>query len=78
MSSINLKELYGTWDKVTEQELRMLVWTMPICELAELFGITAVDISRRCKTSGIKTPPAGFWKKVKEGLIPHPDGKEQQ
>ncbi|MBV7334628.1 hypothetical protein KFU94_41605 [Chloroflexi bacterium TSY] len=62
------------WQALSAEELQRLVWTKSILQLSEEFGKSDVAIKKRCKKLGISTPPRGFWAKVYNGKIPHPNG----
>ncbi|MGH8446240.1 MAG: hypothetical protein ACREVL_13290 [Solimonas sp.] len=65
------------WRAVPPSELESLVWSMPTVEVAKLFGVTDVAVSKKCKSLNIRKPPPGFWAKVSSQKIPHPRGKPQ-
>lgn len=60
------------WLTLSDEELEKLVWTKSIQLLSEEMGVSDSLIRKRCKHRGIKTPPVGFWAKVKAGKAPHP------
>lgn len=47
------------------QELRELVWAQPVEKLAAALGVSGVAVNKRCKRLGIRTPPRGYWAKLK-------------
>lgn len=48
---------------ITPEELSKLVWEMPTTKIAEIYNVSDVAISKRCKKYGIKKPPRGYWMK---------------
>jgi len=54
---------------VDEEELKILVWSMPTVKVAKLFNVSDKAIERRCKKYGIEKPPRGYWRKVECGII---------
>lgn len=62
------------WNTLTASELTQLVWSKPVSQLAQEFGVSDVAIGKRCRSLGIPKPPKGFWAKVKAGKLPHPNG----
>ena len=65
------------WFALTDSELQKMVWYKPVTEVAKEMGVSDVAIRKRCRKAGIKTPPFGFWAKVKAGKLPHPEGKHE-
>lgn len=49
---------------VTREELEDLAWKYPTTKIAEMFKVSDVAISKRCKLMGIKKPARGYWAKV--------------
>jgi 5-methylcytosine-specific restriction endonuclease McrA len=45
----------------TFDELKDLVWKMPVTSVAEIFNVSDSAIKRRCKLLNIDTPPRGYW-----------------
>ena len=62
------------WQNLSAEELQRLVWTKSMVQLSEEFGKSDVAIKKRCKKLGILTPARGFWAKVDNGIMPHPNG----
>jgi 5-methylcytosine-specific restriction endonuclease McrA len=50
-----------------DEELKQMVWTMTIKEIAKSLNISDVAVHKRCKLRGIVKPPAGYWSKRKAG-----------
>ncbi len=48
-----------------DEDLRRLVWSVPTTILAQEFGLSSVAIKNRCRRRGIKTPPRGYWMKLR-------------
>lgn len=53
--------------KISRDELYRRVWETPMTKLAKEFDISDVGLSKACRKSGIPTPPAGYWAKVRHG-----------
>jgi hypothetical protein len=47
--------------EVGKEELKQMVWQMPMSKLSELLGVSDVTIAKRCKHYGIEKPPTGYW-----------------
>ena len=62
------------WERLSPQELKRLVWSMPTTRIAEQFGVSDSAVGKRCRGIGIKKPPPGFWARVEAGKTPHPNG----
>lgn len=65
---------WESWAKVSVDELQRLVWSMPLKEVGEHYGVTGGAVAKRCYLSHIQTPHRGFWNRVRAGLVPHPEG----
>lgn len=52
--------------QLSDEELKSLVWSKPMREAAEQFGISDVGLKKECKRRGIDTPPQGYW--IKKGI----------
>jgi len=48
----------------TKEELEKLVWEIPTCSVAKLFGVSDKAIEKRCRLLGISKPPRGYWQKI--------------
>lgn len=57
----------------TRDELYKLVWTKPVTQLAEEFGVSDVAIHKACRKRRIPTPGLGYWAKVQAGQTPPKD-----
>lgn len=55
--------------EIAKEDLEALVWAMPTLEVAKLYGVSDVAISKRCKLLGIEKPGRGYWAKVVAGVI---------
>ncbi len=61
------------WYDLSDEELKKLVWSQPIIELASLFGVSDTAIRKRCDRRGIDRPGQGYWlRKSPEGGPPAP------
>ncbi|MDX9864032.1 MAG: HNH endonuclease signature motif containing protein [Anaerolineaceae bacterium] len=54
--------------EISPAQLEMLVWEMPVVKAGEFLGVSDNAVRARCKKFGIKTPPVGYWQKLKKGL----------
>lgn len=52
----------------SRQELYELVWSTPIVQLAERFGISDRGLAKTCERFHIAVPGRGYWAKVEAGL----------
>lgn len=52
--------------EINKEELEKLVWEKPTVEIAKMFNVSDVAISKRCKKFGIQKPPRGYWTQFKE------------
>jgi hypothetical protein len=50
--------------EIDPEELRQLVWEIPITEIANLYGVSNNAIEERCRAFGIPKPPRGCWSKL--------------
>lgn len=55
---------------LSRSALYELVWTRPVTELANEFGISDVALAKRCRALKIPVPPRGHWAKVAAGQTP--------
>ncbi len=46
---------------LSRQVLCDLVWSMPLKQLCERFGISDVALKKSCAKSDIPTPERGYW-----------------
>lgn len=53
--------------RFTRQELYDLVWSEPMKNLAQRFGLSDVGLAKACKKANIPRPPRGYWAKLKAG-----------
>lgn len=51
----------------SRQELYELVWSTPILQLAERFGISDRGLAKACKRFHIAVPGRGYWAKIEAG-----------
>jgi len=56
--------------KLTREQLYDRVWTTPLSQLAQEFGITDVAIKKTCKRLNVPTPARGYWAKLAAGQQP--------
>lgn len=58
---------------VTREVLFERVWTRPITQLAEEYGLSDVGLAKNCRRMEVPRPPRGYWQKLKAGReIPKP------
>lgn len=53
-------------DWPNNEELKILIWSMPIRDVAKQLGVSDVAIIKRCKKLNIERPKQGFWLKNKK------------
>lgn len=53
--------------KLTREELYEQVWSTPIRNLAESFGLSDRGLSKFCERYNIPTPPRGYWARLEAG-----------
>lgn len=51
----------------SRDELYQLIWSKPITQLAEDFGLSDVALAKKCKHLDIPRPERGYWAKVASG-----------
>ena len=56
--------------KLTRQQLYDLVWTKPMYELCQQFGLSDNGLRKNCKKLNIPIPYIGYWSKLKYGKKP--------
>lgn len=57
------------------EELRQLIWEMPIGPIAAAYGVTEKAIEKRCQALGIHRPPHGYWQKLEQ--VTEKEGSEE-
>jgi 5-methylcytosine-specific restriction endonuclease McrA len=45
----------------SRDELKKMVWEMPVTKVSKLYGVSDSAIKKRCKAYNIETPPRGYW-----------------
>ena len=55
---------------LSREELYELVWSKPMVELAEDFGLSDVALAKRCRKVGVPVPGRGYWARVAAGQEP--------
>jgi hypothetical protein len=45
----------------SDEELRRLIWQIPMTTLAQAFGVSDKAVKKRCISKGIQTPGPGYW-----------------
>jgi len=56
---------------LSREHLYELVWSKPMRDLAEDFGISDVGLAKRCRLLGIPDPGRGYWERVDAGQQPY-------
>lgn len=61
------KRLHGKRleDRITKEELEILIWSKPTTHVAIHLNCSDVAISKLCKRLGVDKPPRGYWAKIK-------------
>ena len=54
-------------NSITREELYKLVWSKPIMELSEEFGLSDRGLGKVCERHDIPKPPRGYWRKIETG-----------
>ncbi|NKJ90568.1 hypothetical protein GFM14_02920 [Rhizobium leguminosarum bv. viciae] len=52
---------------LTREELHELVWSTPMQQLAQLYGISDRGLAKTCERHLVPVPPRGFWAKLEAG-----------
>lgn len=52
---------------MTRSELYRLVWTLPVRQLAPLFGMSDTGLQKLCRRYDIPTPNRGYWMRIATG-----------
>jgi ribosomal protein S27E len=47
-----------------KEELEMIIWKKPTCQIAKEFGVSDKAVEKRCKKLGVSKPPRGYWRKL--------------
>jgi len=56
--------------KVSRSQLYEKVWSTPMLQLGEEYGISDVGLAKLCKKHNIPRPPRGYWAKKQAGQKP--------
>jgi hypothetical protein len=59
------RQVGGVHNKITPEELSILVWEIPATKIAKKIGCSDVMVSKLCKRWGISKPGRGYWMKNK-------------
>lgn len=57
---------WGDWPVADAEELRDLVWSKPLRDVAHDFGISDVAVKKACTARGIETPKRGYWLRAEQ------------
>lgn len=52
---------------VSNKELEILVWELPIKQIAIKYNVSETMIHKRCRKYGLKKPARGYWQKKYAG-----------
>jgi hypothetical protein len=55
---------------LSREDLYELVWSKPMTELAQDFGLSDVALAKRCRKLGVPVPGRGYWARVAAGQAP--------
>jgi hypothetical protein len=55
---------------LSREDLYELVWSKPMTELAQDFGLSDVALAKRCRKLGVPIPGRGYWARVAAGQTP--------
>jgi hypothetical protein len=55
---------------LTRSQLYDLVWSKPVCDVAEDFGVSGMVLAKRCRRLRVPVPPKGHWSRVAAGQKP--------
>ena len=55
---------------LTRADLYDMVWSRPMTQVAQDFGISDVALAKRCKAVDVPVPPRGYWARVAAGQTP--------
>lgn len=58
---------------LSREDLHRLVWTAPVSELAQRFGITGAGLAKVCRRASIPVPPRGYWARIESGVHVQPE-----
>ncbi|MET4072466.1 hypothetical protein ABID58_007295 [Bradyrhizobium sp. S3.2.6] len=53
--------------EISREDLYEQVWTTPINQLAETFGVSGSYLARVCEALNVPRPPVGYWQKKAVG-----------
>ena len=53
------------WPEVAQ--LSMLVWEVPVTDIAKNLGVSGNAVGKRCRKLGIEVPSRGYWAKLRSG-----------
>jgi hypothetical protein len=56
--------------EITREELYKMVWSKPMTEIAEEFGISDVGLAKVCNKLKVPKPYRGYWQLVEAGRSP--------
>src|SRR5258708_37847104 len=52
---------------ISRETLYEQVWSKPISNLAQQYGITGNGLKKICRRAGVPVPPRGHWAKLRAG-----------
>jgi hypothetical protein len=56
---------------LSREDLYELVWSKPMSDLAQDFGISDVGLAKRCRRLKVPTPGRGYWARIDAGQKPY-------
>lgn len=56
------------WHMVTRGQLYEEVWSMPLSQLCERYGLSDNGLRKVCRRLSVPVPPRGYWAKVEARL----------
>jgi hypothetical protein len=70
------KLVHGVNNIYQREKLYEEIWSKPVVDVAEQYGVSDVTIVKVCKSLEVPVPPRGYWAKIRSGdIIPRPSLK---
>lgn len=57
------KDQQVSWRAITENELGRMVWEMPLARIADMYGVSATSVAKKCEKCDTARPSRGYWAK---------------
>jgi hypothetical protein len=64
---IPYKLVHGINNIYNREKLYEEIWSKPVIEIADQYGVSDVTIIKVCKSLDVPVPPRGYWAKVRSG-----------